>query len=112
MLLEYLNLCLHLFNHNPLMKTVSLFCGLFIDAISMEVCRCLRSGDVIGKLEGIWKEGVVLYSIYCLGIYREGLRRSKEDLCTAVVPDRDSNQAPPEFVLRALLPTRADVFGR
>jgi hypothetical protein len=51
----------------------------------MEVCRRLRSSYFIGKLEGIWKEEVVLYAIYCLGIYLEGLRKSKEDLCTAVV---------------------------
>jgi hypothetical protein len=52
----------------------------------MEVCRRLRSSHVIGKLEGIWKEEVVLYSRYCLGIFLEGLRKSNEDLCTAVVP--------------------------
>lgn len=52
----------------------------------MEVCRGLRSSDVVGELEGIWKEEVMLYSRYCLGIYLEGLRKRKEDLCTAVVP--------------------------
>jgi hypothetical protein len=77
----------------------------------MEICRRLRSSDVIGKVEEIWKEEVVLCSRYCLGIYLEGAEEKQGKSVHSRRSGRDSNQASPEFMLRALLPSQADVLG-
>jgi hypothetical protein len=55
------------------------------------------------ELERIWKEAVMPISRYCAGIRLEGLRKTTIDFIqNSQYPSRDSNQAAPEYNLKAL----------